>query len=94
MILFSSKGSNKITFCQFHTMFPIFYLGTVYQTMPSSLYEKRGSAVQTDSIDFTKTNKVTSNINQLESGKKLKITRVITSAPFAGKNRIHSSGTD
>ena len=94
MILVRSKGSNKITFCQFHTMLPSFYLGTVYQTMRSSLYDKRASTIQTDSVDFTKTNKFTSNAKQLESSEKSKITRVLTSAPFAGIIQIHFSGTE
>ena len=71
-----------------------FYLGTVYQTMGSSLYDKSTSAVQTDSIDLTKTNKVTSYVNQLELSDKSKYTMVITSTQFTGKTQIHTSGTD
>ena len=61
--------------------------------MRSSLYDKRASTIQTDSIDFTKTNKFTTNAKQLESSEKSKIPRVIRSAPFIGKTEIHSSGT-
>ena len=62
--------------------------------MRSRLYDQTPSTVQTDSIDFMKTNKITLNVKQLESREKSKITRVITSAPFTGKTQIHSSGTD
>ena len=62
--------------------------------MRSTLYDQTPSTVQTDSIDFMKTNKITLNVKQLESREKSKITRVITSAPFTGKTQIHSSGTD
>ena len=61
--------------------------------MGSSLYDNRASTIQTDSIDFTKTNKFTSDVKQLESSQKSKITSVIKSAPFTGKTQIHSSGT-
>ena len=62
--------------------------------MRSTLYDQTPSTVQTHSIDFMKTNKITLNVKQLESREKSKITRVITSAPFTGKTQIHSSGTD
>ena len=62
--------------------------------MRRTLYDKRLSTVQTDSIDFTKTNKITPNVKQLESSEKSKMTRVVTSASFTGKTEIHSSGTD
>ena len=75
-------------------MFPRFYLGTVYQKTRSSLYDKKATAVQTDSIHLTKGNKVTLYVSQLESSEKSKIARLITSAPFTGKTQIHFSGTD
>ena len=62
--------------------------------MRSSLNDKRTRAVQTDLIDLTKTIKVTSCVNQLESSEKSKFTRLLKSVPFTGKTQIHSSGTD
>ena len=62
--------------------------------MRSSLYYKTVLALQTDSIDFMKTNKVSSNVKQTESSKKSKLIKLITSAPFTDNTPIHSSGTD
>ena len=62
--------------------------------MRSSLYYKTVLELQTDSIDLTKTNKVSSNAKQTESSKKSKLIKLITSAPFTDNTPIHSSGTD
>ena len=62
--------------------------------MRSSLYYKTVLALQTDSIDFTKTNKVSSNVKQTESSKKSKLIKLVTSASFTDNTPIHSSGTD
>ena len=61
--------------------------------MRSSLYNQRASTTQTHSIDFTKTNKFTTNAKQLESSEKSKIPTVVRSASFTEKTQIHSSGT-
>ena len=62
--------------------------------MRSSLYYKTVLVLQTDSIDFMKTKKVSSNVKQTESSKKSKLIKLITSAPFTDNTPIHSSGTD
>ena len=62
--------------------------------MHTSLFCKMVLGVQTDSIGFTKTNKVRSNVKQIESSKKSKFRKVITSTPFTDNTPIHSSGTD
>ena len=62
--------------------------------MRSSLYYKTVLALQTDSINFKKTKKVSSNVKQTESSKKCKLIKLMTSAPFTDNTPIHSSGTD
>ena len=75
-------------------MFPWFCLGTVYQTMPSSLNDIMASAAQTDSFALIKKKSVTSNVNQPERSETSKITRVIASAPYTPNTQILSSGTN
>ena len=74
-------------------MLPWLYLGTVHQTMPNSLHDRR-IAAETDSLDLIKMNNVTSNVNQLEPSKRNKRTKVITSIPYSAKSQIHASGRD
>ena len=56
-------------------MLPWLYLGTVYQTMPNSLHDRR-IAAETVSLDLIKMNNITSNVNQLEPSKANKKTKV------------------
>ena len=75
-------------------MFAWLYLGTVYQTMRSLLYNRRTSAAQTESLDLMKMNKVTSIVKQLAKSKTNKITKVIRNVPYSSNTQIHSSGMD
>ena len=75
-------------------MLPWFYLANVYQTMQISLYDRRKSARETDSLDLMKINNVTANVNQAEQSQANKYIRVITSAPNTGNTKMHSSGKD
>ena len=75
-------------------MFQWFSLGTVYQTMSSSLNDIMASAAQTDSFTLIKKKSVTSNVNQPERSETSKITKVITSAPYTPNTQILSSGTN
>ena len=80
---------NSLISVSFHS----FILGTVYQTMRNSLYY-RSTAEQTDSLDFIKMIKVTSNVNQLKSSNTNKKIKVITSIPYPAQSQIHVSGRD
>ena len=75
-------------------MFPWFYLGTVYQTMSSSLNDIMLLAAQTDSFALIKKKSVISNVDQPQTSETNKITRVITSAPYKLNTQILSSSTD
>ena len=75
------------------SMFLWFCLGTVYQTMSSSLNDIVASAIETDSFALIKKKSVTSNVNQPERSETSKITRVITSASYIPNIQILSSGT-
>ena len=68
-------------------------LGTVYQTVSSSLNDIVASAIETDSFALIKKKSVTSNVNQPERSETSKITRVITSASYIPNTQILSSGT-
>ena len=56
-------------------MLPWLYLGTVHQTIPNSLHDRR-IAAETVSLDLIKTNNITSNVNQIEPSKTNKKTKV------------------
>ena len=75
-------------------MLPWFYLVKGYQTMQISLYDRRKSARETDSLDLMKINNVNSNVNQAEQSEANKYIRVITSAPNTGNTKMHSSSND
>ena len=75
-------------------MLPWFYLVKGYQTMQISLYDRRKSARETDSLDLMKINNVTSNVIQAEQSQTNKNIRVITSAPNTGNTKMHSLGKD
>ena len=74
-------------------MLPWLYLGTVHQTMPNSLHDRR-IAAETDSLDLIKMSKPNSNVNQLEPSKTNKRRKVITSIAHSAKSQIHASGKD
>ena len=59
-----------------------FYLGTVYQTMRRSYYNRRASQKQTDLLLLIKINNVTSNVSRPKPRKANKLERFITSSPF------------
>ena len=62
--------------------------------MPSSVYDRRASAVQIGSLDLTKINILTPNVNQEETSKTYKITKVKRTAEYTGNTQIHPSGRD
>ena len=62
--------------------------------MQISLYDRRKSARETDSLDLMKINNVTSNVIQAEQSQTNKNIRVITSAPNTGNTKMHSLGKD
>ena len=62
--------------------------------MQISLYDRRKSARETDSLDLMKINNVNSNVNQAEQSEANKYIRVITSALNTGNTKMHSSGND
>ena len=75
-------------------MFSGLYLGRVYQTMPSSAYNRKASAPQTDSMDLMKINNVTSNVKPAEPSKTNKVTKVVTIVQYTANNQIKPSGRD
>ena len=58
------------------------------------VYERRASAAQIDSLDLMKINNVTTNANQPEPRKTNKITKVVTTAQYAGNTQIHPLGRE
>ena len=75
-------------------LFSGLYLGRVYQTMPSSAYNRKASAPQTDSMDLMKINNVTSNVKPAEPSKTNKVTKVVTIVQYTANNQIKPSGRD
>ena len=62
--------------------------------MRSTVYDRRALAVQIGSLDLMKINILTSNVNQEETGKTNKITKVITTAQYTSNTEINPSGRD
>ena len=62
--------------------------------MRSSVYDRRASVAQFDSLDFMKMNNDTSTLNQAEPSKTNKITKIVTTAQYTANTQIHPSGRD
>ena len=62
--------------------------------MPSSAYNRKASAPQTDSMDLMKINNVTSNVKPAEPSKTNKVTKVVTIVQYTANNQIKPSGRD
>ena len=71
-----------------------FYLGAVYQTLPTSLNDRKALAAQTDSFGLMKKKSVTSNVKQLEASKTNITEKVPTSLPCTANTQKTSSGMD
>ena len=71
-----------------------FYLGAGYQTLPTSLNDRKALAAQTDSFGLMKKKSVTSNVKQLEASKTNITEKVPTSLPYTANTQKTSSGMD
>ena len=62
--------------------------------MRSSFYDRRVSVAQIGSLDLSKINIVTPNVNQEGPSKTNKVRKVVTTAQYTANTQIHPSGKD